>query len=293
MPWCWRCGTGISQHEIVTEGYIEKSRPAASRVRIPAAATRPGESLLVWTTTPWTLTSNVAAAVGPDLTYVKVKQGDDDLLSLEGDSTKMLKGAYEVVGRAQGPRHGRLDVRRSVRRSARRAARRRLDASLTMRRLFADIAANAVEAHRVIAVGRSRRGGRHGHRPHRARLRRGRLCAGQGERPARRRAARREWRLHRRLRLAHRQARVAKSPTDIVDDLKSKGIFYTIEKYTHRYPACWRCDTPLVFRLVDEWFISMDGLRDEIMDVVRPDPLDSRSSARSASSTGCATCTTG
>jgi len=78
----------------------------------------------------------------------------------------------------------------------------------------------------------------------------------------------------------------------IVADLKVKGRFYRLDGYTHRYPVCWRCSTPLIFRLVDEWYISMDGLRQPMMDVtnnIRWIP----SSARSASSTGCATCTTG
>jgi isoleucyl-tRNA synthetase len=70
MPWCARCGTGLSQHEIVTEGYQELTHPSIT-LRFPLRD-RPGESLLVWTTTPWTLTSNVAAAVGPDLEYVQV-----------------------------------------------------------------------------------------------------------------------------------------------------------------------------------------------------------------------------
>jgi isoleucyl-tRNA synthetase len=73
MPWCPRCATGISQHEIVTDGYMELTHRAVT-LRFPLRD-RPGESLLVWTTTPWTLSSNVAAAVGPNLDYVKVRNG--------------------------------------------------------------------------------------------------------------------------------------------------------------------------------------------------------------------------
>jgi isoleucyl-tRNA synthetase len=65
MPWCARCGTGISQHEIVTDGYFEVTHDSVF-VRFPLLG-RDNEALLVWTTTPWTLTSNVAAAVGPEL----------------------------------------------------------------------------------------------------------------------------------------------------------------------------------------------------------------------------------
>jgi isoleucyl-tRNA synthetase len=56
---------------------------------------------------------------------------------------------------------------------------------------------------------------------------------------------------------------------DIIADLKSRGILYRVETIEHRYPTCWRCHTPLVFRLVDEWFISMDPLREPMMEVAR------------------------
>ena len=72
MPWCPRCGTGLSQMEM-NEGYQDREDPGLT-VRLPLVD-RPGESLLVWTTTPWTLAANVAAAVGEDLRYVKVQPG--------------------------------------------------------------------------------------------------------------------------------------------------------------------------------------------------------------------------
>src|SRR5680860_1720614 len=74
MPWCPRCGTGISEHEIVTEGYQQ-------RTHLAIFATFPlvdeDASLMVWTTTPWTLAANVAAAVNPELAYVRVRQDGD------------------------------------------------------------------------------------------------------------------------------------------------------------------------------------------------------------------------
>ncbi len=62
---------------------------------------------------------------------------------------------------------------------------------------------------------------------------------------------------------------VADSAEPIFDDLRKKGLLYRVDDYTHRYPVCWRCQSELVFRLVDEWFISMRELRYQIMDVVR------------------------
>ena len=72
MPWCPRCGTGISEHEIVTEGYQERTHLSVF-VKFPLLD-RVNAALLVWTTTPWTLAANVAAAVNPDLTYIEVAQ---------------------------------------------------------------------------------------------------------------------------------------------------------------------------------------------------------------------------
>ena len=73
--------------------------------------------------------------------------------------------------------------------------------------------------------------------------------------------------LHRRLRLADRQARVGGAPSLSSPTCSSRGCFYHVEPYTHRYPHVLALRTPLVFRLVDEWFISMDGLRQPLMDV--------------------------
>ena len=74
VPWCPRCATALSNMEIATEGYQEITHDSVY-ARLPLRR-RPGEYLLVWTTTPWTLSSNVAVAVNPTLTYVKVQQGD-------------------------------------------------------------------------------------------------------------------------------------------------------------------------------------------------------------------------
>src|ERR1017187_4877236 len=103
MPWCTRCGTGISQHEM-TEGYRDRDDPGLT-IKLPLVD-RPGEALLVWTTTPWTLTSNVAAAVGPNLRYVQVRQGDSIYWLAQGTLKSALdvsaEGPFEVLGELTG-----------------------------------------------------------------------------------------------------------------------------------------------------------------------------------------------
>ncbi len=85
MPWCGRCGVGISEMEM-KEGYRLVEHKAVF-VKFPLKD-KPNENLLVWTTTPWTLTSNVGAAINPELTYLKVK--------LKGDVYYVSKGAFKL-----------------------------------------------------------------------------------------------------------------------------------------------------------------------------------------------------
>ncbi|MGI8865378.1 MAG: class I tRNA ligase family protein, partial [Rubrobacteraceae bacterium] len=95
MPWCPRCGTGISEHEIVTEGYQDRTHLSVY-VRFPLLD-EPDAALLVWTTTPWTLAANVAAAIHPELTYVKVRQGDHGLYVAKEAAKTAIRGEHEAL----------------------------------------------------------------------------------------------------------------------------------------------------------------------------------------------------
>ncbi len=245
MPWCPRCATGISQHEIVTEGYQELTHRSVM-VRFPLRD-RPGESLLVWTTTPWTLTSNVAAAVGPELAYVKVRQGDDILYLSKGTLAVLGKG-YEVVEEMSGRAlegwtyDGPFDELE---------AQQRVDAPQAHRVILWDEVGEEEGTGIVhIAPGCGAEDlvlGQENDLPAIAPLsEEGVFLEGFGP-----------------LTGAH----VSESADLVFDSLREKGILYRVEDYTHRYPVCWRCSTELVFRLVNEWFISMDELRHDMMDV--------------------------
>src|SRR3954465_5524635 len=84
----------------MNEGYADREDPGLT-VRFPLVD-RPGEALLVWTTTPWTLTSNVAAAVGPNLRYVKVREGDDVLWAGKGTLKTVIQGRFTVEDEVAG-----------------------------------------------------------------------------------------------------------------------------------------------------------------------------------------------
>jgi len=237
MPWCPRCSTALSQHEIATEGYRELTHPGLT-VKFPLRGRR-NESLLIWTTTPWTLTSNVAAAVHPDLTYVKVKVNDEFFyLGKFALERSLLKGSYEVVMELKGSEmegwtyDGPYDE------------------------LPAQKKTGAAAAHQVIiwkgVTEEEGTGIVH-------------IAPGCGKED---------------LELGEAYGLPAIAPLDefgvfkegfgkftgihvydsaqfVIEDLKRKGLLYKVEDYTHRYPVCWRCGSELVFRLVDEWFISM------------------------------------
>ncbi|MGB9723658.1 MAG: isoleucine--tRNA ligase [Chloroflexia bacterium] len=247
MPWCPRCATGISQHEIVTEGYQERVHPGVT-LRFPLRG-RPGESLLVWTTTPWTLTSNVAAAVGPALTYVRVRQGEE-VFYLSKGTLSMLQGPYEVLAEMPG------------------TALEGWEYEGPFDELPVPQASGAPSAHRVILwdeVGEAEGTGI----VH--------IAPGCGAEDL---ALGRQYGLPAVAPLDEEGVflegfgflsgtPVGESAPRILENLRGKGLLYRVEDYTHRYPVCWRCGTELVFRLVGEWFISMGELRYDMMEVTR------------------------
>ncbi|MGB2962764.1 MAG: class I tRNA ligase family protein [Anaerolineales bacterium] len=286
MPWCPRCATAISQHEIVTDGYAELTHRSVT-LRFPLRD-RPGESLLIWTTTPWTLTSNVAAAVGPELTYLKVQvklpslTGEQDhILYLSKGTLAMLRGEYKVLDEIIGKDmvgwtyDGPFDDL---------PAAQSAGGVTELKELREGIQQSAREAHQVILwdeVGEEEGTGIVHIAPG---------CGAEDfqlsfENTLPRIAPLTEegnfidgfdW-----LTGKH----VSEVNDEIFENLEKKGILYHVEPYTHRYPTCWRCKTELVFRLVDEWFISMgenyeksrdqltakekeSSLRYQIMDVV-------------------------
>jgi isoleucyl-tRNA synthetase len=252
MPWCARCGTGMSQMEM-NEGYQDREDPGLT-VRLPLVD-RPGEWLLVWTTTPWTLTSNVAAAVGPRLTYVLVRQGDARYWLGKGTLRSALRGPFEVLEERPGADlvgwtyRGPFDDLPAVR-EAFEAGHDAAGAAPYRHRVVAWADVGEEEGTGVVHIapgcGAEDFGlGRELGLPVVAPLdEAGRYLPAFGD-------------------LAGLDA-MNVAPR-IVEHLEATGLFYHLEPYRHRYPHCWRCGTPLIFRVVDEWYISMG----EVYDVPR------------------------
>ena len=242
MPWCRRCGTGLSEHEIVTEGYQEVTHKSVF-VKFQIQNTD-NEFLIIWTTTPWTLPANIAAAVNPESIYIKVEQ-NQEYYYIAKNTVSFLKGPYEIVEEIKG------------------------ETLVGMEYIgpFDNLTIQKEVIHKVIPweeVGDEGTGIVH-------------IAPGAGKE---------DYALGKKYNLTtiapiddsgdyvdgfdkYTGMNVSDVNDEIFNDLKEKNILYKIEQIVHRYPVCWRCGEELVFRLVSEWFISVDPFREQIMDVTR------------------------
>jgi isoleucyl-tRNA synthetase len=243
VPYCARCGTALSSHE-VAQGYEDVEDPSVY-VRFPVAegagALRPGDTLLVWTTTPWTLVANAAVAVDPELTYVRTAEGDVLAESLvervvgEGAEiadrfrgADMLGARYEppfpfLAGSEWGPKGHTV---------------------LPGDFVSADDGTGIV--HTAIAFGEDDY----------------RLGAEQGlavVNPVRLDGTYDE-------RIGPYAGRWVKDADgDLIEDLRSRGRLHRAERLLHAYPHCWRCGTPLLYYAKPSWYIRTSALRDRLL----------------------------
>ena len=242
MVWCPRCGTSLSQHELI-DSLPRPHAPVA--VRVPAAGRRrrrgargvdddaldaAGERARPRSSpTPTTSPSRP----GPGLAWV---------------SPSGVEAVFGCRPPHRAPGEGLRAGRPALPRPVRRACRRRRSVAAARGR-----------------VGRRRRRRGHRHRPHRAGLRRRGLRAGPARGAAGARAGRRGRRLPRAVRLAARPPHGRRHGGRSSRTSGSAAGCCAPTELTHRFPVCWRCGTELIFRVVDEWFISADGVRERML----------------------------
>jgi isoleucyl-tRNA synthetase len=232
--WCPRCGTSLSQHELSQAGVYQDRADPSLFVRLPLLD-RPGEYVVVWTTTPWTLPANVAVAVHPEKEYGRRDNGEWVAIELfpKERFVERLQGAQLVGWRYRGP--------------------------------FDDLAPGASVEHRVIPwdeVTMDQGTGIVHIAPG---------CGGEDFELSKVHdlpvlmPVDESGRFYDNYGWLHGLSTV-EAADQIIGRLGETGFLVDAGLYTHAYPHCWRCDTPLIFRLSDDWFISVDEIRPKLLE---------------------------
>ena len=239
-PYCPRCQTSLSSHELGQPGaYRDDTPDPAVTVRF-RLVDDPQTSLLAWTTTPWTLPGNLALAVGPEIEYVRVRQGSERLV-VARSRLSILDGDYQIEESFPGSRL----------------------VGLRYQRLF-DYLPDQPGAWQVLAgdfvsgdegTGIVHTSAVYGEDDLR-------LCQQAG------------------LEVAHTVGTdgrflpfvehfaglffKAADPV-IQNELRERGLLYHEERILHTYPFCWRCETPLIYYALDSWFIRTTAVKDSLL----------------------------
>lgn len=239
MPWCPRCGTSLSEHEMT--GSHKEVTHIAVFVRVPVLGK--DFDILVWTTTPWTLSANIALAVNPEMTYVKILTDDSPRpLVLAKTSLGWIDGKKNVIETLKGEDLVGL----------------RYESILPMLPVQQTLEHKVVPWDEVAADEGS--GVVH-------------IAPGCGAE---------DFELGRSLGLAEvcpidesgrfydnydflSGLTAADAAQPVFDKLKELGKLYKTHAYTHMYPVCWRCKSQVLFRLVEEWYIKTDEIRPQLI----------------------------
>jgi isoleucyl-tRNA synthetase len=237
VPYCPRCGTALSSHELGQPGAYQDVVDLSAYAILPSARGK----LVVWTTTPWTLVSNAAVAVAPELSYVRTAE---DYIVAEALAVKLFGEGVEVVERFQGadlvglPYEPPFDF---------------IPASAYGEKGHTVLAADFVTAdegtglvHTAVAFGEDdfRLGEAEGLAPINPVLPDGTYDARIGPYAGR---------------------KVKDCDADLVEDLRARGRLLRSEPYEHSYPHCWRCNTALLYYAKPSWYIATSEIKDNLL----------------------------
>jgi len=238
VPYCPRCGTSLSSHE-VAQGYKDvKEASVYVKFRVK------GEQnvyLLAWTTTPWTLPSNVALTVNPDETYIRAKCGDETYILAEALAPEVLKDGYSVVESCKGSSLYGMEYEPLF-----DFAKPDKKAFYVVHDSFVTLTDGTGIVHTAPAFGEDdAKVGKKYDLPF------VQLVNEQGNFVD----AVEPW----------KGMFVKTADPLIIEDLDKRGLLLKRMDYEHSYPFCWRCDTPLLYYANDTWFIKMTEVRDKLL----------------------------
>ena len=239
VPYCPRCGTALSSHE-VAQGYRDVVDPSVF-VRFPVRG-QDGVALLGWTTTPWTLVSNAALAVAPDVTYVRARVGDERLIVAEPLVERVLGEDAEVEERFSGSELAGTEYEPPFPWISDYGEK----GHTVLEADFVTTEDGTGIVHTAVAFGEDdfRLGERYG------------LTV---QNPVKLDGTFDE----RVLDFAGRFVKDA--DPEIVEALRAKGRLFREEGYEHAYPHCWRCGTPLLYYAKASWYVKTTAVRDQML----------------------------
>lgn len=255
VPWCPRCGTAISQHEILSEEYKEIVHTSVY-VKFPIISKEhQNENLLVWTTTPWTLPANIAIVIDPKKEYVLVEENNQKYWVLEKIVNKIFtspKILHKVIGlKLIGLKYKSFfqDLPAVKKVFEKNNYQYRTIASDDLILPVSDSEGTGLIHCATGAGAEDRALGIKEKLPAISPLNEsGEYLEDYN----------------------HYSGKSSKKVSEIViKDLADNGFLFKKQDYKHQYPTCWRCKEELVFRLVDEWYISMDELRKPMIEITK------------------------
>lgn len=251
VPYCPRCGTPLSSHE-VAQGYKDvKERSAIVRFKVKDE----DAYILAWTTTPWTLPSNVALCVNPDETYAKVKAADgytyymaeallDTVLGKLADKEAGTP-AYEVLETFPGKTLEYKEYEPLFECAAPYAEKQHKKAFFVACDSYVTLTDGTGVVHQAPAFGEDdARVGRKYDMPF------VQLVDGSG---------------HMTEDTPFAGLFVKDADPEVLKDLDRRGLLFDAPKFEHSYPFCWRCDTPLIYYARESWFIQMTAVKDDLI----------------------------
>ena len=243
MPWCPRCGTVLSSHELA-QGY-EDIKDLSVYVKFKIIGF-PNAYFLAWTTTPWTLPGNVALAVGSDIDYVEIKIGDE-ILVLAKDRLSVIDGPYEIIAEHKGKEMIGMQYeplypffQNTISGSEKKKLEKAFKVYVAD---FVNTTDGTGIVHTAVMYGQDDfvLGTKIGLPKHHLVGLDGKFLKGTGF-------------------LEGRFVRDEEVAVDIIKDLANRStgpLLFKKEKYEHSYPHCWRCHTALIYYARDSWYIKM------------------------------------
>lgn len=240
VPWCPRCGTGLSSHELA-QGYQDtKDLSITAKFKIVGFD---DAYFLAWTTTPWTLPGNVALAVGKDIVYVEAKVGKE-IYVLAKERLSVLTEPYEIIAEHKGSEMAGMSYEPLY-----PFLKGKSDKAFKVYTAdFVTTEDGTGIVHTAVMYGQEdfELGTKLGLPKHHLVSLDGVFVSGTDF-------------------LEGKSVVEESTAVEILKDLQSRGLFFSKESYTHSYPFCWRCKTKLIYYARDSWYIRMSSLRDKLV----------------------------